>query len=77
MTPTAKELLNDPIFLEKRIWQQIEYMQRYKNYVTLVFDTNKSYYADRQREVLLSANAQLAFYRDLREKLLMDDSLSK
>jgi hypothetical protein len=63
MTPTAIELLNDRAFLEKRIMEQMIYMQQYKNYVTRMWCLDKKYYAERRALVLEGARHQIAFYR--------------
>lgn len=73
MTPTALELLNDPEFLRKRIREQREYVQRYKNYVTRMRPTNPLYYDERQKEVVASAYKLLDYFR-LR---LYDEGLSE
>jgi hypothetical protein len=77
MTPTAAELLSDPAFLEKRMREQLEYMSNYDcGYQQLMGESRLFnvppglWRLSRYHEIMTSANSQLAFYREQREKIL-------
>jgi hypothetical protein len=77
MTPTAAELLSDAVFLEKRMWEQLEYMSNYDRDYQQLMDESRLFNVppgpwrlSRYHEIMTSANYQLAFYREQREKLL-------
>lgn len=66
MTPTAKELWNDPAFLQKRIVEQVKYMAKCLTAVvkSKANGTNTTEFIDRQRELFLSASNLQAQYME-------------
>lgn len=58
MTPTAKELWNNPVFLRKRILEQHDYQVSImeKLFYSNRDGTNTTEFVDRQRELFMSAS---------------------